>query len=307
MQAPRLFQHDRPQGLLDSVFLAALLLSVTVHGGALYAAHRWGDCLCNVGQVVCPKLGQDCEPRVNVKLVEDHPWAKPPPPKPKPKPTPEPAVIVEKPRPDKPPAAPKAGKVVLPDEAFELAPRPQSGITLDRPSLPEDVVVRESEVDAAIIVSGEIFGRADELTPGEVGAFGLGGTGTAVGVGPFGTEEEGGGTAGAFESPAPVSKPEPPPKPRGPSRPPRVLDWTDPPYPEQARQQGIEGTVLLKLTVGADGRSRNVTIARSAGHAALDQAAVAHARKTRFSPALRDGDAVAAAITFRVRFRLVNT
>jgi len=309
MQVPQFLQHERSQGLLDSVFLTALLLSVVLHGGAFFAAHRWGDCLCHVGQVVCPKLGQDCEPRVNVKLVEEHPRAKPPPspPKPKPKPKPEPAVIVEKPMPNRPPAAPRAGKVVLPDEAFESAPRPQSGITLDRPALSEDVVVRESEVDAAIIVSGEIFGRAHELTPGEVGAFGLGGSGTAVGVGPFGTEEEGGGTAGAFESPAPVSKPEPPPIPKGPSRPPRVLNWTDPPYPEQARQQGIEGTVVLKLTVGADGSARNVTVSRSAGHAALDQAAVAHVRKTRFSPALRDGDAVTAAITFRVRFRLVNT
>jgi len=307
MQAPQLLQYGRSRGVLDHVFLAALLLSVVLHGGTLYAVHRWGDCFCHVGQVVCPKLGQDCEPRVNVKLVDDHPRAKPPPPTPKPKPTPEPAVIVEKPRPDKPPAAPKAGKVVLPDEAFELAPRPQSGITLDRPALSEDVVVRESEVDAAIIVSGEIFGRAHELTPGEAGAFGLGGTGTAVGVGPFGTEEEGGGMAEAVESPAPVSKPEPPPQPKGPSRPPRVLDWTDPPYPEQARQQGIEGTVVLKLTVGIDGSARNVTVFRSAGHAALDQAAIAHVRKTRFSPALRDGDAVAAAITFRVRFRLVNT
>jgi len=311
MQVPQLFQHGPSRGVLDRVFLFALLLSVVLHGGTLYAVHRWGDCVCHVGRVVCPKLGQDCEPRVDVKLVQDHRPTKPPPlppkPKPKPKPKAEPAVTVEKPMPNRPPAAPKAGKVVLPDEAFEAAPAPQSGITLDRPALSEDVVVRESEVDAAIIVSGEIFGRAHELTPGEAGAFGLGGTGTAVGVGPFGTEEEGGGTAEAVESPAPVSKPEPPPRPKGPSRPPRVIDWIDPPYPEQARQQGIEGTVVLKLTVGIDGSARNVTVFRSAGHAALDQAAVAHVRKTRFSPALRDGYAVAAAIAFRVRFRLVNT
>ncbi len=128
-----------------------------------------------------------------------------------------------------------------------------------------------------------------------------------MGIGTFGTENEGGGTAEAVQSPAPAPQPVPRAKPKGPSRPPRVVNWTDPPYPEQARQQGIEGTVVLKLTVGADGRARNVTVARSSGHAALDQAAVAHVKKTRFSPALRDGQAVAAAITFRVRFRLVNT
>ncbi len=197
--------------------------------------------------------------------------------------------------------------MVLPDEAFEPAPAPQAEIVLDRPSLPQEAVVKQSEAGAPVIASGEIFGRAYELIPGEAGAFGLGGTGTAVGIGTFGTENEGGGTAEAVQSPAPAPQPVPRAKPKGPSRPPRVVNWTDPPYPEQARQQGIEGTVVLKLTVGADGRARNVTVARSSGHAALDQAAVAHVKKTRFSPALRDGQAVAAAITFRVRFRLVNT
>jgi len=302
MQGPGLLQQARSQGIVDRVFVTALLASILLHGGVLYAVHEWGDCFCNVGQVVCPKIGQDCTPRVDVKLVEDRP--PPPPPKPKPKPRPEPAVVVEKPKPEKPPAAPKAGKVVLPDEAFEAAPAPEAEIMLDRPAIPEEMVVRESEVEAEIIVSGEIFGRVDELTPGEVGVFGLGGTGTAVGLGGFGTEEEGGGTADVAASAAPT--PEPAPKPKGPSRPPRVLGWTDPPYPEQARQQGIEGTVVLKLTVGADGLARDVKVVRSAGHAALDQAAVAHVGKTRFSPALRDGKAVPMAITFRVRFRLVN-
>jgi protein TonB len=85
------------------------------------------------------------------------------------------------------------------------------------------------------------------------------------------------------------------------------LDWTDPVYPAQARQQGIEGTVVLKLTVAADGRPTNVTVNRSSGSAALDEAAVEHVRKARFSPALKDGEPVAMTITFRVRFRLVNT
>ena len=298
--------RDRWGGLCDRVLLVALLASAVLHAGTLYAANRWGDCICNIGQVVCPKIGQDCQPRVNLELVQKETPKPPPPPPPKPKPKPEPVVIVEEPRPDKPPAAPKAGKVVLPDEVFEQAPGPEAEIKLDRPSLSEDVVVKESEVEAAVIVSGEIFGRAGELVPGEPGVFGLGGTGTAVGLGPFGTEEEGGGT-GTEEAPAPVAPvPERAPKPKGPSRPPRVINWTDPPYPEQARQQGIEGTVILKLTITAAGRPRNVAVVRSSGHSGLDEAAVAHVKKTEFSPALKDADPVAMTITFRVKFRLVN-
>jgi protein TonB len=308
MAMPELLMESRSRGICDRALLVALLMSAVLHGGVLYGAERWGGCICSFGRVVCPKIGRDCQPRVDVKLVEEpdeEPPKPPPPPPPRPKPKPRPAAIVEKPAPERPPAAPKAGKVVLPDEALAQKPARPAEIKLDRPGLPEDVVVKESEVDAPVIATGEIFGRAAELTPGEPGAFGLGGTGTAVGVGPFGTEKEGSGTS-VVESPAPAP-PSHPPKPRGPSRPPRVLNWTDPPYPEQARQQGIEGTAVLKLTVGADGRPGNAVVVRSSGNTALDQAALAHVKRARFSPALKDGKAVAMTITFRIRFRLVNT
>jgi TonB family protein len=313
MTMPAIAMRSRSGGICDRSLFVALLLSLVLHGGALYAAACWGDCICHVGKVVCPKMGQNCEPHVNVKLVDDQKQAplKPPPPRPEPRPRSEPAVIVENPRPDRPLAARKAGKVVLPDEAFaEQQVRPAE-IRLDRQGLPEEVVVRASDVTAPVIATGEIFGHADELTAGPAGAYGLGGTGTGVGVGPFGTEEHGSGT-GVAESPTPAPNPTPEPapaapEPKGPSRPPRVLSWTDPPYPEQARQQGIEGTTVLKLTVGAAGAPQNVVVARSSGHAALDQAAVAHVRHARFSPALEDGEAVGMTITFRVKFRLVNT
>lgn len=284
-------------------FLVALVCSALLHAGSLYAAGRWGACFCSFGKVVCPKPSANCEPRVNIRLA--------PPPRQKPPEPPKPAVVVEQPKPDRPLAAPKAGKVVLPDEAFRQTPPRPADIKLDRPALPEEVVAKESEAKAPLIATGEIFDRAGQLTPGPPGAFGLGGTGTAVGAGPFGVEKEGG--SGRTSTAAPVPEPPPPepsrapPSPKGPSRPPRVLDWTDPVYPAQARQQGIEGTVVLKLTVAADGRPTNVTVNRSSGSAALDEAAVEHVRKARFSPALKDGEPVAMTIAFRVRFRLVNT
>ncbi len=308
MSVPSFVHRLDPPRRLDRMLLIALVASALLHGGGLYILNRWGPCLCNFGKVVCPKPGLNCEVPVTLKVVESKKPKPPPPPKPKPKPKPKPTVIVEKPRPKKPPAAPKAGKVVLPDEALKPAPPPKSEITVDRPALPKDVVVKQSEAEAPVIATGDIFNRVGELSPGEPGQFGLGGAGAGVGTGAFGSEPDGGGSAQAQPKapPAPPKPPPPPPKPAGPSRPPKVLNWTDPPYPAQARQQGIEGVVVLRLTVTEKGRAADVTVARSSGYSALDQAALEHVKRARFKPALQNGRPVAMTITFKVRFRLVN-
>jgi protein TonB len=281
-----------------------LAVSAAFHGSALYVGYRWGDCLCRIGKVVCPKICFEPQERIDLRL-------KPPPPAPplRPKPNPKPQVIAPQ-RPDGPLAAPKRGRVVLPDEALKARTEPPKETTARLPSLPEEVVVKESEAKAPVMATPEIFGRAGELSAGPPGEFGLGGTGKGTGVGPFGTAEDGGGSAGtsAIAPPTPPPpKPETPTRPKGPSRPPKVLNWTDPPYPEQARQQGVEGTVVLQLTVRADGSPSDVQVSRSSGHAALDEAAIAHVRRARFSPALKDGGAVSMTMTFRVKFRLINT
>ena len=286
----------------DSLLLIMLVVSAAFHGGALYAGYRWGDCLCRIGKVVCPKICFEPESRIDLELEP------PPPPPTQPKPIPKPQVVAPK-QPDKPLAAPKRGRVVLPDEALKPRTEPPKETTARLPSLPEDAVVRQSDAQSPVVATPEIFGRAGELSAGPPGEFGLGGTGKATGAGPFGTTEDGGGSAGTSPvapSPPPPPNLEPPPKPRGPSRPPKVLNWTDPPYPEQARQQGVEGTVVLKLTVRVDGVPGDVRVSRSSGHAALDEAALAHVRRARFSPALKDGKAVPMPMTFRVKFHLVN-
>jgi protein TonB len=201
--------------------------------------------------------------------------------------------------------------VVLPDEALKPRAEPPKETTARLPSLPKELVVKESEAKAPVMATPEIFGRANGLSAGPAGEYGLGGSGKGTGAGPFGTADEGGGGAGSRPAVAPPPKPEPAPepkpKPKGPSRPPTVVDWTDPPYPQQARQQGVEGTVVLRLTVRADGTPSDVRLSQSSGHTDLDNAAVAHVRRSRFSPALRNGEPVSATITFRVKFRLVNT
>ena len=287
----------------DSLLLIMLVVSAVFHGSALYVGHRWGDCLCRIGKVVCPKICFESEARVDLVLKPAPPPA-PAPPRPKPKPQ----VVAPKP-PDKPLAAPKRGRVVLPDEALKPRTEPPKETTARLPSLPEDVIVRQSDAQSPVVATLEVFGRAGDLSAGPPGEFGLGGTGKATGAGPFGTAEDGGGSAGTSAlapAPPPPPKPEPPTRPKGPSRPPKVLNWIGPPYPERARQQGVEGTVVLRLTVGADGLPGNVRVSRSSGHAALDEAAIAHMRRARFSPALKDGKAVPMPMTFRVKFHLVN-
>ena len=77
-----------------------------------------------------------------------------------------------------------------------------------------------------------------------------------------------------------------------------------PPYPASARQQGIQGTALLRVYVAADGRVTSVAVARSAGHADLDQAAADAVRQWRFDPGRRGDEAVGMWVQVPVEFRL---
>jgi protein TonB len=58
-----------------------------------------------------------------------------------------------------------------------------------------------------------------------------------------------------------------------------------PKYPELAKQAGIEGTTVVKMLVDIDGSVREVKILKSSGNPMLDQAALAAAKKSKFTPA----------------------
>ena len=76
-------------------------------------------------------------------------------------------------------------------------------------------------------------------------------------------------------------------------------------YPPALLEQGIEGRVLLRLFVDARGNliPDSTRLAESSGYPALDSAALSGARELRFSPALRNGRAVAAPFLQPVHFR----
>ncbi|MGB2972099.1 MAG: TonB family protein [Candidatus Competibacter sp.] len=75
-----------------------------------------------------------------------------------------------------------------------------------------------------------------------------------------------------------------------------------PRYPPLARQRGIEGRVVLRLTVNAAGAVEAVGIAQSSGDDLLDQEARLTATRWRFQPLQGRNQAVAQVpITFRLR------
>lgn len=101
----------------------------------------------------------------------------------------------------------------------------------------------------------------------------------------------------------PESKPAPAEVPRAqPSPPPAAvtpprseaahLNNPPPAYPLAAQRRGDHGTVLLRLVVTADGLAKNVTVEKSSGHRALDDAALAAVRNWRFVPARQGGQTI---------------
>jgi protein TonB len=73
-------------------------------------------------------------------------------------------------------------------------------------------------------------------------------------------------------------------------------------YTDEARAAGIEGTVVLDLVVGADGRVSEIHVVTGLGHG-LDQAAIAALRDCRFTPGEQAGKPVGVRVRgFKIRF-----
>jgi TonB family protein len=80
-----------------------------------------------------------------------------------------------------------------------------------------------------------------------------------------------------------------------------------PAYPERARRENQQGTVMLRVLVAADGSVERIEIAQSSGFDALDQAATEVVRtRWRFVPAKRAGATVASWVIVPIRFALLE-
>ena len=75
-------------------------------------------------------------------------------------------------------------------------------------------------------------------------------------------------------------------------------------YTEEARQAAIEGTVVLDLVVGEDGVVRDIVVVHGLDHG-LTGAAVAAAKRCRFTPGERNGQPVPVRVRgFKITFYL---
>jgi TonB family protein len=104
------------------------------------------------------------------------------------------------------------------------------------------------------------------------------------------------------DSPAP--KVSPAPKKAAPSlKPPELVEFVSAEYPAEALSAGLEGEVVLKLKIAADGTVNEAEIAESAAPG-LDAAARNAALQFKFSPALRNGAPIASIILYTYSFKL---
>jgi len=77
----------------------------------------------------------------------------------------------------------------------------------------------------------------------------------------------------------------------------------EPQYSEEARKAKLQGSVLVEVLVGRDGRPVNAEVLRPLG-LGLDAKAIEALWKWKFKPGRKDGNAVAVRIQIEIAFRL---
>lgn len=115
----------------------------------------------------------------------------------------------------------------------------------------------------------------------------------------------GGIRSGGFSNQAavPAASPPAPQQARPTIQPLVILDKPEPVYTAEARARKIEGSVVLGVIFGANGRVDVLRVLQSLGFG-LDQAAIAAAQRIRFQPERIDGKPVDARARLRIVFRL---
>ena len=134
--------------------------------------------------------------------------------------------------------------------------------------------------------AGELFGKGDGgIVPG-AGTVGGGGGTAASGLG------RGSGIPGLPAQPALRT-----------NREAKPIQTVKAAYPPMALRAGLESDVTLKIEVDPQGNVIKAEIIKGGG-AGFDEEALKAVRQSRFEPAQRDGQSVAAEFTYIYRFRL---
>ncbi|HEX6613045.1 MAG TPA: energy transducer TonB [Rhodanobacteraceae bacterium] len=107
--------------------------------------------------------------------------------------------------------------------------------------------------------------------------------------------------------PAPVQvapKPAPPPQPVGETRAAQVVSPAVPEYPVEAARNRTSGYATVEFTVNPDGTVSNAHVIASQPRRVFDQAAMQAVSRSKFKPALKDGQPVSSTLQRRIDFNL---
>jgi len=86
----------------------------------------------------------------------------------------------------------------------------------------------------------------------------------------------------------------------------RLLSGSRPNYPEAAVRNGLQGKVVLEVTINDKGRVTEIRILTSSRHKILDEEALKFAKTVQFEPATLDGISVTCTVRFPISFSLLD-
>jgi len=220
--------------------------------------------------------------RVQIAVVD----APKPPEPPKPEPPPEPA--------PEPPAA-------KPEPQPKPQPQPQPQQTPQPPKTQISATVPETATPSTTAVAVETTGEDEPVFSATMSSSSSGGTsttGAGSGTKPTGSGTGGGGGGGGSGSgiePIAAYEATKMPMPKG-----QCFGK----YTDAAKAAGVEGTVVLDLTVAENGTTREIKVTQGLSHG-LDEAAIAAVRACSFSPGEKEGKRVPVRIRgFKITFVL---
>jgi len=193
----------------------------------------------------------------------------------------------------------EAPKGKLPVQATQQITPPAIVVRNDNPKLaveptvvmPPTVKLADNHMPTIGVPESKIAGPASNGigSSGGIGAGSSGGVGTGIGAG-VGPGQGGGFGGGIYNIGGGVL-------------PPKAIYSPDPEYTEEARKARYQGTCVLWLIVGPDGKPRDLRVSRTLGMG-LDQKAIEAVKNWRFEPATKDGKPVSVQMSVEVNFHL---
>jgi protein TonB len=262
----------------DETLSIAFLISIAVHLSVIF-----------VGAVVVPKSKAPTQELLLVNLIDAPRQESPPAQK-----------IEASTQPAKPPPPPaskldslkeRAAPVKAPVATTEPMPAPL-------PSIPEKEEPAKTTTPPNFASTARVEGGGSEIGVGKF--FGKGDIGVMPGPG---TTGGGGGTAASGLGRGSGAPGLPAQSLLRTNREAKPLQTVRANYPPMALRTGLESDVTLKIEVDAQGNVTKAEITKSGG-AGFDEEALKAVKQSRFEPAQRDGQNVAAQFTYIYRFRL---